>query len=1140
MKKILSTLLVLAILSSLITMPVMASELESYVEPYYYYNFDFSDETIPTGLTVTNSKIEDGHLVVQTDGVSEKQTEKLVLATIKNTKEIKQDLVLEFRARFDMKANTSYFASRYNANGYSHALFMAGASYGASEGIKWINGDSSADTCIAKLGPLTEYHTVSVVYKANEPANRHLYVDGIYYGDLYDYSTETPTLRTTEKTDYANLWAKSGSTAFDLRLYSRYGTDKIYLDYLKVYESPSHFIAEIENSEDVSTGEITVKFNNTVGSETISADKFSVSDGTKETKISQIKRIDEKTYILVPETLLEKSKTYTLNIRKIKDNLANEIYTDSISFKTSTDTYSDAQTYFYNDYSDGYEFYDVSTAGDELTYGLAQTEDGKSVFKVQGTDIYHNAGNPYFKFPLIKPDPAAAPNELVLEYKIKLDTDTGYLGAWTSTSTTEDKMYRAKNVGLGRQGLKDKVLFHYTDTSPIKDDFTIDTTEWNTITIVYPKNVKTRDVYVNGTYLGTSPEGDAENVYASKGGLMFAPLPDFSSTRDMFMLDYVKITDMSACFDAKITNADINRITVEFNATPAGISESIFTLSDGTAIKEVKEISERSFVLIPENNLESGMEYTLNINGIKDTLAREINTNSLTFETPASSKYEGGYVYHNFDFEDNQVPAGITAGNDTTVIEASDGILKFSTSSKTIAGYASIAQSTNPNYDGTKESYTKDIPDLVLEYKVKLINSNKSNYLSFRNSKNYENDIVFMGAESYGIPNGIAWIQPSPIVAQDIGDISEWHTIAVVYNGSDITRRLFVDGVDYGSSPADIATANTWKTHGRAVFTYKLWTPVNLSDNAQFEYIKVYTPDDKFTASVSYISDDLKSIRLDFSNSVGIINADMIKIGERFAESVELYDEKEQIYTVNLSEKLRAGTEYDVVLSGVTSTLAKVMSDVVTFETPEATDKNIVVNAVNPENGKIVINDVEGLSATAKEDSVVILKAQPNLGYEAIVKIGDEVLAADRFDNYRFVIEENTEVSVSFVPSSESIEIETIRKGLVDKISAMAVGVLRVPSEDYGMYITSEDMFVAEKKSNLYPDNAVIEAKIEAAMADESKMVYKLKADGTNQFGEFGIKVVDLNKKLGKKFYMIPYAVYNGKTIFGYSVTVVR
>jgi len=309
-----------------------ASQAESAGQVYYYNTFDFAYDI--EGSEFTNKTADDDyhkvevtedgslkfHSIAKTGATSDTVSEIRFKPTFTNTSENKQPLVLEYKVKFDVGHKSSYFCHQAGVNSsnlYTHGIQVFPY-------LTESNVNFSREQSIEKFtfdGDLSDWHTVSIKYSATDDT-KELYWDGVYKG------------KSTLTDKHANRWNDEGILG-TVRFYNAAGKNDsavgmtTLFDYLKVYEAPADFTIR---AVEVSSEALIVSFNNIpVG---ISKDNFSFGNGVG---AKTVKKIDETTYLITPDSPLAKGAECTLLINGVKDTIANNLSNNSLSFTPKKD-----------------------------------------------------------------------------------------------------------------------------------------------------------------------------------------------------------------------------------------------------------------------------------------------------------------------------------------------------------------------------------------------------------------------------------------------------------------------------------------------------------------------------------------------------------------------------------------------------------------------------------------------------------------------------------------------------------------------------------------------------------------------------------------------------------------------------------
>lgn len=279
----------------------------------------------------------------------------------------------------------------------------------------------------------------------------------------------------------------------------------------------------------------------------------------------------------------------------------------------------------------------------------------------------------------------------------------------------------------------------------------------------------------------------------------------------------------------------------------------------------------------------------------------------------------------------------------TRTLETGEEVLTMKSTDKKIASRIGILDynevtgktSTFKNPNATPDNPVAELPEIVLEYKMKIQHVSGNSYFSYRAS-GYEANIIFLGNASYtGNNRNVLWRQamakdnPDAVAAEEVGDFSQWHTFAVKYNNDANIRDLYIDGVYYSTSTdTTSANANPWFSNGQITWTFQEY--VNNSNETEYtdiDYVKVYTPATEFDCTAYSDSYNLNELILDFNSTVMNIDVYGIDAGGISAAAVELLDAEKQTYKVILEENLLPGTEYEVTVSGVSDVFGNILDE---------------------------------------------------------------------------------------------------------------------------------------------------------------------------------------------------------------------
>jgi len=302
---------------------------------------------------------------------------------------------------------------------------------------------------------------------------------------------------------------------------------------------------------------------------------------------------------------------------------------------------------------------------------------------------------------------------------------------------------------------------------------------------------------------------------------------------------------------------------------------------------------------------------------------------------------EGQVPYFNsFTSADGVIDSTNQLGELTTNLSGTveNGYLNLSVTAGSSALEGSIY--FEPTYTNTSESKQP----LVLEYKVKFdakAGHSTSHYLSHyaktdgTSSETYGIKFFPKQGSSPYYPY-VAFSNKDSEKIKLSGEITNWHTISIVYSSTDNTKELYWDGTFVAkSTPTSAVAENYWDDLGKlGRVRLVLYAAKNRTMRTYMDYLKLYEKPSVFGAQVLNVADgELDEIFLDFNSTVMTLTEDDLTVDEKKPANVELYDEEKQIYKVTLSEKLKAETEYKLSLGNVSNMVGQSVSGDISFKT---------------------------------------------------------------------------------------------------------------------------------------------------------------------------------------------------------------
>jgi len=459
-----------------------------------------------------------------------------------------------------------------------------------------------------------------------------------------------------------------------------------------------------------------------------------------------------------------------------------------------------------------------------------------------------------------------------------------------------------------------------------------------------------------------------------------------------------------------------------------------------------------------------------------------------------------------------------------------NGYLKLVADGKSAEAARSGSIYFNPIYTNTSENKQP----LVFEYKVKFdaastmsttayfahhANSSKSPYgIQLYPKKEKTATGAYLPKVNFTSDTANTYTLP--------GEITDWHTVSIVYSNVDNTKVLYWDGSEIATSTnATAANANYWDDQGK-LGNARLYisTPANWAFTTYMDSMKLYEKPSAFGAQVLDSDEtELDELYVDFNSTVSNINAGVLSINGKFPESITLTDEEKQIYKLTLSEKLKPQTEYKLSLNGVSNTVGQLAYNDVVFKT-RALNGNEVYYDISGA-GIVKAGEEEVKNGTFTEVDSHTLTVKPNKGYEAVVKVNGEAVEESAYATYNVAVTDGALVEISFTALAEEEAPSFISIPYIFTEGSTSYTFARINkalgSKNYGV-IVSED-------------------KAEPVIEDvNGETTFKFPAiRGTNKYGEFGIGIKDKAEgKLGNKYYVRPYAVSEGTYYYGTSVEV--
>ena len=802
------------------------------------------------------------------------------------------------------------------------------------------------------------------------------------------------------------------------------------------------------------------------------------------------------------------------------------------------------EVYYFNDFNTDSDFSKVKlrAAYANVTSERVVTEDGTSAHRVNGTN-----GGSYFVWyhPAITVTEAANTQkpDIVLEFRLRKQgaESYGYLSSDSTVNSAYSAPFTITMGGSYELGLADAIRWDRSDNTAIKineEEYATDYdfTQWHTYSIVYKGSKPTRELYVDGKYIGetsTDEHNDTyDNSYYSTGkiALMHAATTAVSSADVKMTIetDYVKIYEKPETFTASLVNASNGGIVLNFSGVPANISAENFTLSDGTKVSYIEKINETTYKLILENELAAG-SYTLTATDMKDnTFGLSLAEANFAINVEAKQTYNDGPLpyYNSFDSEDaisgNEFSEK-TAATDYASVTVENGSLKFYNVKDTSTGTAKATSSKiyfTPGY--SNESANRQ--PLVLEYKIKLSASSSGSYFySVSNTgsrKNTATAMIFPAVSTTSITTGTTYPTYKYKETEDV-----WHTASFVYSADSNAIDFYWDGEYMITNTAsdDYTWTNPWDNAGNLGTVYFQNNCYQNDTKGMITYmddLKVFEKPEYFSAQVANNEQtELNKITIDFNSTAANVSIANVRVNGKIPASVECVDEGNQKYEVTLAETLQPETEYKVSLNGVFNTIGQETYDVLSFTTKalEAGEAYYTIG-----NGGIVTAGGEEIADGTYADAVNTIVVKANKGYKAVVKVnGTEIEENNKYGEYTIDTTIGAVIDIDFVTAEEPEFSKPYTFGYIDDeagyVSYTFVRLnMALPTTDFGVIVSNDSSKLNDK------DGVVIPA-----------------TNGSNAYGEYGIKIIDKagdTNVLGTNYFVKPYALYND-TYYYYNET---
>ena len=535
--------------------------------------------------------------------------------------------VLEWRAMIGENFSDNSYIGTYNSTskgaGTGSESGWLNSSYYKGDGMGAMVSLGSANATEGVAVNKGEWITMTCVYDytVQSAPSRNLYVNGTLIGNSSN-----------------NIYTRTDGQILNnapFKVYFHGADDTVWIDYVKMYSVPESFTCLGSANETIGTNVFDLKFSSTPAS--VSAQNFSLGSGNP--AVASAERIDADTVRLTTESALTPSSAYTLTISNLTDTLGNTLSSQEVPLQTQS-AYTDETILAFDDLDTmptiehTYTSTTWSTPFNSNYYNESinnTLESGTSALCLkQNTGSYNANLSTMLALPKYSDTKYTANQrpDVMLEFRSIKD----------SVHYLKVEPYTLKSLGdvYGFYQNNNKVYdFSTTGNKELLDNVTNAT--WHTWTIVMSGTENKNTIYVDGVYAGDVQSDSIEVNKWAKDGTIQAVIATYVPNADgYFALDYYKLSEVSDEFSWKVNSgaaANSDTLSLSFNSSVYGLTADQIRIN-GAAAESVTLTDRRTntySVKLPAS-LAYETEYTLSLNGIKDTTARTI-TDVYTFTT---------------------------------------------------------------------------------------------------------------------------------------------------------------------------------------------------------------------------------------------------------------------------------------------------------------------------------------------------------------------------------------------------------------------------------------------------------------------------------------------------------------------------
>lgn len=617
---------------------------------YYYTDFDkdrsmfaadgwtFYGSGDPGADYITTKTTEDGETVMsvmthQTGSSAYTSTNISTPRAINRNAETanpRKDLVYEYRIRAVSISPYGRFEEGRNGSGTSRAVAWGG--YGKQHTVSW----GVSDAAIHTLDSIRNWHTIAIVYSGSK-AERSVYIDGQFIAastDKFD-------------TGYENNWYHKDSFWNTLSMYGAEG-DEFQLDYMKIYEPSTKFTAQVEKAEKTGISSVVVNFSSAPLPGSVSPACFKVN-GKAVASVASAGNNGNDWLVNFADSL-DAGEEYTLTVSDVKDTLGRTVEAATLNLCTKDSFRDNGAELFY-----GFDS-EAELSALELT-STANSKEPESEYSIVDGALRINAptnqnANNTFRLPSYKnpnataTDPRSDIKPLGVEFKFRYTDCPLILQARLFTGCSS-----AFSVGGYAPGNTSSRNFRATQSGVTLAKLGT-TTDWHTVTILYgnenksgdARNYGTREIWLDGVYLGETAAEDTANGWYQYGQLDLAFIVTNNTKEDQYAeVDYIRYFYPSEDFGATVaeaSNVSTTGLVLDFNHTVAKMDSSMIKVN-GVSPKSIELLNEKeqTYQITFGEELEYDSAYAVKINGVTDTFGNRFD-DEVKFRTEKAVFYD--------------------------------------------------------------------------------------------------------------------------------------------------------------------------------------------------------------------------------------------------------------------------------------------------------------------------------------------------------------------------------------------------------------------------------------------------------------------------------------------------------------------